>query len=150
MTAVVGIVLSLVTLGILLYHLWEHRTEAEKKRIRDSFPEREKLAAEYGRLVGYPTKALVGNELIEVHRAIVTDYLTPEEIQDKITQIKADRYNSIVKANEELRIEKDWLSKQVEVLSRPVTGQDQEAVIGDVRYYISTSTTASKKRKKKK
>lgn len=142
---------SLITLGILLYHLWEHRTEAKSKRIRDSFQEREKLADEYGKLVGYQTEALVNKALIVVWpRLADTEYLTPKEVQDRITQMKADRYNRLLEENEELRISKDRLTKQVEVLSRPMTEQDQEAAVGDVRYHISMTTTANRKRRKKK
>jgi len=145
---------SLITLGILLNHLWEHRTEAERKRVLDGFPEREKLADEYGKLVGYQTQALVNKELIEVRRVgatlVHTEYLTPKEVQDRITQMKADRYDSLLEENEKLRVAIDQLSKQVEVLSWSMTKQDQEAAVGDVRYHISMTTTANKKRRKKK
>lgn len=170
MTAVVGIVLSLVTLGVLLNHLWEHRTEARRKRIRDSFPVREKLAAEYSRLTNKVAIAEPDTDLIQTGPFTET---STRRLRDMIAQLKAEMHDELVKKNEELRIDRDRLSKQVEVLSRPVTGQDQpvtmgdvqycnnqnygsvirqdqEASVGDVRYHISMTTTANKKRKKKK
>lgn len=154
---VVGIALSLVTLGILLYHLWEHRTEAERKRVLDGFQERMKLADEYNGLAGYlVAEAYSDAELIRLRcpgsLGSITEYFTPKEVQDKITQMKADRYNRLLEENGELRVSKDRLTKQVEVLSRPVTGQDQEAVAGGegFRYHISMTTTTNKKRRKKK